>query len=150
MDEKLVPFMVLLSAVLLVAVVTSGVAFWRRRRNIARNVVHAALTQRALDAAQRTEVDSAALELLAGLRVKPDAFASQPPVVQFALKSMAMRRLGIAPVGLSRPFSALDSPYLARSVRQHIRVVRFHVENAHGVSLTELDLPAAGPEGARP
>ena len=143
MDDKLVPFMALLSAVLLVAVLYSGFAFWRRRRNVARNVVHAALTQRQLDAAQRAEVDRVALELLAGLRVRPDAFASQPPVVQFALKAMAMRQLGILPVGLSRPFSALGSPYLARSVRQHIRVVRFHAENAHGVTLSELDAPAA-------
>lgn len=139
MDDKLVPFMALLSAVLLVAVLTSGFAFWRRRRNVARNVVHAALTQRQLDAARRAEVDRVALDLLAGLRVRPDAFASQPPVVQYALKAMAMRRLGIRPVGLTKPFSALDSPYLARSVRQHIRVVRFHAENAHGVTLSELD-----------
>ena len=149
MDDKLVPLMVLLSAVLLVAMLISGFAFWRRRRNVARNVVHAALTQRQLDAAQRAEVDRVALELLAGLRVRADAFASQPPVVHFALKAMAMRRLGILPAGLPRPFSALDSPYLARSVQQHIRVVRFHAENAHGVTLSELDAPAPAPEAPR-
>ena len=74
--------------------------------------------------------------------MRPEAFASQPPVVQFALQAKAMRSLGIAPVGLQGGFPRLDSPYLARSVRQQIRVVRFHAENAHGVQLTELDPPA--------
>ena len=145
MDDKLVPFMALLSAVLLLAVVVSGYSFWRTRRNIARNVVHAALTRRQLDAAQCGLVDTTARELLVALRVKPEAFGVQPPVVHFALQAMAMRRLGITPVGLAKPFSALDSPYLARSVQQHIRVVRFHAENTHGVTLSELDAPASGP-----
>ena len=144
MDDKLVPFMALLSVVLLVVMVVSGFSFWRTRRNVARNVVHAALTRRQLDAAQCALVD-AARELLVALRVKPEAFGVQPPVVHFALQAMAMRKLGITPVGLAKPFSALDSPYLARSVQQHIRVVRFHAENTHGVTLSELDAPASGP-----
>lgn len=143
MDDKLVPLMVLLSVVLVAGVVVSLVSAWRRRRNVARNVVHAALTRRTLDAARCAEVDRAATGLLIGLRVRPEAFASQPPVVQFALQAMAMRSLGIAPVGLQGGFPRLDSPYLARSVRQQIRVVRFHAENAHGVQLTELDPPTS-------
>ncbi len=144
MDDKLVPLMVALTLVLLAAVAYAWGAFWRTRRNVARNVVHAALTRRHLDAAQRAEVDRVARELLTGMRVKPEAFGAQPPVVRFALDAMAMRQLGIQPVGLSQPFSVLESPYLARSARQHIRVVRFHAENAHGVTLSELDAPASG------
>ena len=91
------------------------------------------------------QVDQLARELLVAQRVKPESFTSQPPVVHFALQSMAMRQLGITPVGLAGPFSRLDSPYLARSVGQHIRVVRFHAENMHGVQLTELDPPTGTP-----
>lgn len=145
MDDKLVPFMVLLSAVLVALVAGSVFRFWRIRRNVARNVVHAALTRRGLDAAQCAQVDQLGRELLVALRVKPESFTSQPPVVHFALQSMAMRQLGITPVGLAGPFSRLDSPYLARSVGQHIRVVRFHAENTHGVQLTELDPPTGTP-----
>lgn len=133
-----------LSAVLVLAVLVSLVGFWRTRRNLARDIVHAALTRRGLDAAQQADVDRVGLELLAAMGVRPEAFATQPPAVHFALQAMAMRQLGIRPVGLTRPFGKVHSPYLARSVRQHIRVARFHAENTHGVTLSELDTPAPG------
>jgi hypothetical protein len=145
MDDKLVPMMAILLALLVVWVVAAGYGYWRARRRVAWNVVLAALTRRHLQQPQVAAVDAAASDILADLRMQPEAFARAPAAVRFAVDSMAMRRLGIAPFGGRRAFSALRSPHLARSVAQHIRVVRFHVENEHNLRLTELDRPAATP-----
>jgi len=145
MDDKLVPFMVALLVLLLAWGVVSMVSFWRTRRALAWNVVHAAWTRRQLSAAQVEAVDAAGQELLAALRMNPQTFASAPAAVRFALDAMAMQKLGIAPSGTPRPFGVVHNPQLARSVAQHIRVVRFHVENQHGVRLTELDEPSSNP-----
>ncbi len=150
MDDKLVPLMVLLLAVFLAWVLYSGFAFWRRRRVIAWNVVQAALTRRHLAPEQMAEVDGAVREVLADLRMTPAALARAPVAVRFAVDSMAMHRLGMVPFGNVRPFGPLRSPHLARSVAQHIRVVRFRVENRHNLRLTELDTPSSANERNAP
>lgn len=143
MDNKLVPLMGMFLALFLGWVAYAGFSYWRTRRAIAWNVVQAALTRRHLSAEQAIAVDGAVRQLVMSLGMKPETFASAPAVVKCALDAMAMHRLGVPPVGAARPFSPMRSPHLARSVGQHIRVVRFQVENRHAVRLTELDGPPA-------
>lgn len=144
MDDKLVPFMAALFALLLLGVGYAGFAYWRTRRGVAWNVVNAALALRTLDAEQRRTLDRAVMDALPGFRMSPQAFEQALPVVRLALYSIVMQRLGIAAPDPARPFRPLASPQLARSVGSHLRVARFHAETAHGVQLSELDAASGG------
>jgi len=141
MDDKLVPFMAVLMLALLAGVAYAVFAYWRARRAVAWNIVNAALTWRGLSAGDMRSVEQAVIGMLPGMRMQAQSFHEAGPEIRYALLSMAMHRLGTEPFDKARPFHRLNSPNLARSVGNHIRVVRFRAEMKYGLELKELDAP---------
>jgi hypothetical protein len=139
MEANLVPLMILLTAILLPAVASPFYAFWRARRNVAWNVVNAAFVLQHASRDLRRELDAEIQSLLPTHGLRPESFARAGPAVRLAMYSMAMQRQGVQPPGSGKPFYPLSSPYLARSAKKHILMVRFLVEAEHRVSLKELD-----------
>ena len=139
MEASLVPVMIVLTAILLPAVAYPFYAFWRARRNVAWNVVNAAFILQHASADLRRELDAEVQSLLPTQGLRPESFARAAPEVRLAMYSMAMQRKGVQPPGSGKPFYPLSSPYLARSAKKHILMVRFLVEAEHRVSLKELD-----------
>ncbi|MGE5154968.1 MAG: hypothetical protein ACM3ST_13255 [Bdellovibrio bacteriovorus] len=142
MDSKLVPLMIVLTAVLLAAIAYPFYTFWRDRRRVAWNVVNAAFVLKTASPDLRRELDGSVQTLLPTHRMSPEAFAHAEPEVRLAMYSIAMQRMGLQPPGTGRPFYALSSPFLARSARNHILFVRCLVESEQRVSLEELDRPS--------
>ena len=145
MDAKLIPFMILLTAILLPAVAYPFYSFWRARRRAAWNLVNAALVLQTAEPELRQALDAEVQSLLPAHRLTPQAFTRAAPEIRLALYAMAMQRKGVRPPGAGRPFYPLSSPYLARSARTHIPFVRIVVESEHKVRLTELDRISVSP-----
>lgn len=143
MDAKLIPIMILMTAILLVAVGYPFYAFWSARRKVAWNVVNAALILQTCTREERQALDAEVQALLPSQRLTPERFAQVPNEVRLALYSMAMQRRGMRPPGSGKPLYPLTSPYLARSAKKHIPFVRISVESEHRLSLTELDGPVS-------
>lgn len=139
MDATLVPIMIVLTAILLPAVAYPFYAFWRARRNVAWNVVNAAFILQHATADLRRTLDAEVQSLLPIHGLRPESFVNAAPEVRLAMYSIAMQRQGVQPPGSGKPFCRLSSPYLARSAKQHISMVRFLVETEHRVSLKDLD-----------
>jgi hypothetical protein len=139
MDFKLIPLMIVLTAVMLPAIGYPFFAFWRAKRRIAWNVVNAAFILQNATPDLRRGLDAEVQSLLPTYGLRPESFARAAPEVRLAMYSMAMQRQGVQPPGSGKPFHPMSSPYLARSAKKHIVMVRFLVEAEHRVSLKELD-----------
>lgn len=139
MDATLIPLMILLTVILLPAVAYPFYAFWRARRNVAWNVVNAALVIQTAGPDLRQALEAEVQSLLPAHQMTREAFARATPEVRLAMYSIAMQRRGIEPPGPARHFYPLSSPYLARSAKKHVRYVRFLVESERALRLEVLD-----------
>ncbi len=139
MEASLVPIMLVLTAILLPAVAYPFYAFWRARRNVAWNVVNAAFILQHASADLRRTLDAEVQSLLPIHGLRPESFARAAPEVRLAMYSIAMQRQGVQPPDSGKPFFPLSSPYLARSAKKHILMVRILVEAEHRASLRDLD-----------
>lgn len=139
MDATLIPLMILLTVILLPAVGYPFYAFWRARRNVAWNVVNAALVMRTAGPDLRQALEAEVQSLLPAHRMTRESFAHAPPEVRLAMYALAMQGRGIQPPGPARRFYPLSSPHLARSAQKHIRYVRFLVESEQALRLEVLD-----------
>jgi hypothetical protein len=148
MDSPFVKFMAVLTLVLAAGVGYAVYSLHRTRREVAWNVVNAALALRRMSAEQISRLENVVLETLPETGIKADAFLQSAGPVRLAFLSMAMYRQGIEPVDASHPFRPLRSAFLARSVGPQLAIARMTAEAAHGVTLTELDV--VKPDGSRP
>lgn len=131
--------MIALKAVLLLGIAYPFYSFWRSKRQVAWNVVNAALVLQGASPDLLKELDSEVKALLPVHRLNPKSFAGLAPEVRLALYSIAMQRRGIQPEGSGEQLRSLSSPFLARSAKTQIQMVRYQVESNRKVRLTELD-----------
>ena len=137
----------------LAAVVLLYLLVWfNTKRVAARNAVYAALTYRQLAAGQQRAVDECAAKICerVGVRVAslgrafPMSGSDKEGFVDaagvYALRSLAMHELGIAPAGSLVPrWYELRNPFVASMAGMQVRYFRKKVEREFGVSLNELD-----------